>query len=345
MDDTQIKICDHIMNELWEVEDNAVNLEDPEVIAAAKTAVRNLENLLETLEGNHDSLNLSKTWRYLGDAYFSQSGKKNEDALKRGREAYLKAESLLTETGDTQEMAKLQFNLANTTRLIDGGRNRSLLEEARSRYHKARELFKLVMPGIVPQVEDSIESLEIVIRGLGYLESAEEGFEETKDLQARLQAAGDDPQKVLQVQKEYDALQKKVLGPDEQLQKFRTFFESAAPLLNPKDRSREDKLSCIRSKLDELEGQLQDQESPEQPSENALFDMVFGAIGKAGQKGEVDSERETTLRRVLEEFQRIYNRPDGTPEQMALKSREMRELIQRYKNIFLNPQIGNKKDS
>jgi hypothetical protein len=201
------------------------------------------------------------------------------------------------------------------------------------------------MPGIVPQVEDSIESLEIVIRGLGYLESAEAGFEETKDLQARLQAAGDDPQKVLQVQKEYDALQKKVLGPDEQLQKFRTFFESAAPLLNPKDRSREDKLSCIRSKLDELEGQLQDQESPEQPSENALFDMVFGAIGKAGQKGEVDSERETTLRRVLEEFQRIYNRPDGTPEQMALKSREMRELIQRYKNIFLNPQIGNKKDS
>ena len=75
MDNSQIKTRDDIMGALWAVEDNAANPDDPEVIAAAKTAVRNLENLLETLEGDHDSLNLGKTWRYLGDAYFSQSGR------------------------------------------------------------------------------------------------------------------------------------------------------------------------------------------------------------------------------------------------------------------------------
>ena len=343
MDNTQIKMRDDIMNALWTVEDSTATMDDPAVIAAAKTAVKNLENLLAALEGDHDSLNLSKTWRYLGDAYFSRSGKKNEDALKRGREAYLKAESLLTSVDDKQEMAKLQFNLANTTRLIDGGRNRSLLEEARSRYHKARELFKQAIPSAVPQVEDSIQSLEITIQGLGYFESAEAGYEKTKNLHKLLQEAGDDPQKVLQVQKEFEALKKNESGPVEQLKEFRNFFESVSPLIGSTDQSRDNKLSDARSKLDQLATQFEGPDSTKQNSDEGLFDMVFDAIGKAGQKGEIDSERETTLRRMLQEFERIHNRPDGTPEQMARKAREMRELIQRHKNILNNPQMGNKR--
>lgn len=345
MDNTQIKTRDDIMNALWAVEDSVASPDDPAVIAAAKTAVRNLATLLEALEGDRDSIDLGKTWRYLGDAYFSQSGKKNEDALRCGREAYLKAEALLTEADDPQEMAKLQFNLANTTRLIDAGRNRSMLEEARSRYHKARALFRDAMPSVVPQVEDSLQSLEIAIQALGFFENAEAGYEKTRNLQRILQADGDDPQKLLQVQKEFDALKKDEPGPVEQLQKFRNFFESVAPLLGTNEQSNEDRLSDARSKMEELAVQFEGPESNARHSDEALFNMVFDAIGKAGQEGEIDSERQTALRRMLQEFQRIHNRPDGTPEEMTRKSREMRDLIQRHKNIFLNPQMGTKKNS
>ena len=63
-----------IMESLWVVEDSAPSLEGPEVRAAAAEAALQLHQLLNEWESSgspDDTLEIGRTWRFLGDAYFS----------------------------------------------------------------------------------------------------------------------------------------------------------------------------------------------------------------------------------------------------------------------------------
>ena len=73
-------------------------------------------------------------------------------------------------------------------------------------------------------------------------------------------------------------------------------------------------------------------------SENNLFSLTFNAIKNAKTSSKADNKRAKRLNDVLTEFQNINNTPAHTPEQMALKSRKLCELIAKNKDIFLKPQ-------
>jgi ElaB/YqjD/DUF883 family membrane-anchored ribosome-binding protein len=152
--------------------------------------------------------------------------------------------------------------------------------------------------------------------------------------------AGDDPQKVLQVQQEFNALNEKEPSPFDLMQNLSGFLDGAETLLPSGSSSSKNWLSGLRSQIEEMKDPVKVPELERQTDENALFDMVFAAIRNASQSGEINDLRENNLHTVLKEFQDIYNRPAKTPEQMALKSRDLRKLIERYKSIFLNPQLG-----
>jgi len=341
MDTQQVQNVQAIMDRLWAVEDSAPSPEDLTVLAAAQVAVNELQGGLKGLEGDDDPLNVGRAWRYLGDAYFSLSGKKAEDALRNGREAYLKAEPLLNSADDLAERAKLEFNLANTTRLLDGGQNRELLEEAKQRYYSARELFKSAMPEAVVAVESSLQSLEIMLQGLGFIESAAAGKAMTGNLMEELEAAGDDPAKLAKIQRKLEAHKVEGENPENMLARFRGFVDGAAPLLE--DEAGEAAAAGLADARGELNTLLEGfQNSPDSTSgsDAELFQMVFGALEKASANGEVSAERQAALRSVLDGFQRLVARSANTPEEMARKSTDMREYIEQYKSIFMDPEMG-----
>jgi HEPN domain-containing protein len=219
----QINQREAIMQQLWSVEDRASTPHDPTLKAAARGAVSQLRALLATVGYDfRDPLNAGKTWRYLGDAYFTLSGKTDETSLRLARQAYLKAEKILADAHDTLESAKLDFNLANTTRLLDGGRNRELLEEARRRYYDARKAFARVMPEAVASVENSLESLEIVIKGLDFLKTAGEGYHKTNSLKQKLEAAGNDPEQISRIAREFEKLKVESRSPEDEVRSFQS---------------------------------------------------------------------------------------------------------------------------
>jgi len=71
-------------------------------------------------------------------------------------------------------------------------------------------------------------------------------------------------------------------------------------------------------------------------SENNLFTLAFDAIKNAKNSNKADNRRAKRLSEMLTEFQEITGTPAKTPEQKALKSRMLCELIARNKDIFLN---------
>ena len=85
MNAQQLQRRQEIMERLWATEDSAPQADAPEVLAAAARAVAELEGLLEGVGGDDDPLEVGRTWRYLGDTYFTLSAKRDKDALARGR--------------------------------------------------------------------------------------------------------------------------------------------------------------------------------------------------------------------------------------------------------------------
>lgn len=74
--------------------------------------------------------------------------------------------------------------------------------------------------------------------------------------------------------------------------------------------------------------------------EASLFDQVLEKIKQAQADGEITPERQATLTTMFQEFMTIYSQPDGSIEQMAAKQAAMREIIERYKDVLNNPQLG-----
>ena len=72
----------------------------------------------------------------------------------------------------------------------------------------------------------------------------------------------------------------------------------------------------------------------------SIFDQVLEKIKQAQTDGEITPERQATLTSMFKEFMAIYSQPDGNIEQMAAKQAAMREVIERYKDVFNNPQMG-----
>ena len=343
MNREQIKQREEIMQQLWSVEDRTSTPQDATLKAAARGAVSKLRALLATVGCDfRDPLNVGKTWRYLGDAYFTLSAKTDETSLRLARQAYLKAEKFLADAHDALETAKLDFNLANTTRLLDGGQSRELLEEARRRYYNARKAFAGVMPEAVASVENSLESLEIVIKGLDFLKTAEEGYRKTNSLKQKLEAAGNDPEEISRIAREFEKLKGEGRRPEDEIRSFQSYLNRVSPLLSSYGSEGEKKIGQIKAALKDLSTDFRPEPDTATATDNAIFGAVFDAVNKAAQRGEVGSDRKETLDRILKEFYDIWNQPEDMPGQMALKSTRMRDLIARYKSVFMNPEFGDR---
>jgi hypothetical protein len=156
-----IRRRDAAMAERWTVEEHASSPAASEVLAAARVAIEKLEPIVTDWEGDaltrSDALELGRAYRYLGDARFALSAKRELEALRAAEAAYARAEPMLRSSGDRVALAKLLVDYAHASRCLAAGRDRDGVTAAKARYVEARRVFIEEQPDFVQQVEDALQ--------------------------------------------------------------------------------------------------------------------------------------------------------------------------------------------
>ena len=151
------------MEAYWAVEESQTDPVAPIIIQAGHRAVRQLEALLRDWDPANGDLETGVTYRYLGDAYFSASGRQSQAEIERARQAYLSGEACLQRVGDQLGLAKLNFNLANTLLFIQVNNFCPYYAEARRRYQLALDGFRQIAPSYLPMVAEAIRRVDGLI--------------------------------------------------------------------------------------------------------------------------------------------------------------------------------------
>src|SRR5262245_31758000 len=82
-------------------------------------------------------LERSRTWRFVGNAYFDLANAKDVPLLKRAADAYEKAEALLAGIDDAIERMKLDYSYGHALYHLSDATDLALVQEARRRYASA----------------------------------------------------------------------------------------------------------------------------------------------------------------------------------------------------------------
>src|SRR3954469_25454692 len=110
---------DQAMQRIWDLQDAGLPDGSPQVAAAAQSAIVELRDVLREAGPAADPTAVGLTWKYQGDAWFTLRAAQGRAALLEARQAYTAGEPSLTAAGATLPLAKLNFNLGNTLRVID----------------------------------------------------------------------------------------------------------------------------------------------------------------------------------------------------------------------------------
>ena len=337
MNAQQLQRRQEIMERLWAEEDSAPRADAPEVLAEASRAVTELEGLLQTAGGREDPLEVGRTWRYLGDTYFTLSAKRDKDALARGREAYRRAEPLSEAAGDAVETAKLNFNHANVLRLNGGGYDRALLEEAKRRYYRSLQLFRAGAPAAVPQVEEALQSVEVALRTLSIYETAQQSRDQLQGMMERLQSADpEDAEADREVERALAEFKANEQSPADQLQELSALLNQAMPALTsaagPEEAAAFEQK--VRADLEGAFGQLDPEERRKVDETEDLFEQARAALLETAERDGVSKERAEAGFAVLEQFKALASQSPQSPEKMLTQGGRMRDRISQFKHIY-----------
>ena len=319
-----------LMEELWAVEDSCPSPDDPRVLAKAKGTAENLRGVLALGVGSMSPLEEGHILRFLGDALLTASGTKDNDLLHRAHEAYARAEQCYNADDDPVEYAKLRFNHGNALFLLNGGSDIGALRHARQCYNDSRVLSAEHLPERLDAVYRSLEAIEGKIQLVEFTQQMEDENVSLERMHQRLLDAGDDDEKVAEVGREFEAHRRK--GREEAAVSRLGHLMGQLGSLS-EDPGFQRTIAEKQAELGRMKTDLSDALGSELSEDAKLFNMAFDEIAKARESGEIDDNREETLRDMLSQFQDASG-GGNAPEEMSDRLRRMRSVIDRYKPLF-----------
>ena len=150
--------------------------------------IKELRLVAETADDpSSDPVEVSKTYRWLGDAYFDLARGKDVDTLMLGAQAYQRSAELLADAEAPLEKAKLDFNYGNTLRGLSEGTDIGLLEAAQTRYESAARGFRNYhLSDHAATVEQQLRSLDPQLRLARKQSQLQRGYGRLEQMQERL---------------------------------------------------------------------------------------------------------------------------------------------------------------
>jgi hypothetical protein len=297
---------------MWAAEDADPSFATPAFVAALAEVVRELEAVAVAADTPEaDPVEVARTYRFLGGAYFDAAQKRDPDLLRLSIRAYERADAVLPRASELVEAAKLDFNFANTLAALSAGTNILHLSSAHERYHEARKGFAAAH--LAPQAQTAARRLDEVDMQLRLSRGRDRIASDLQTLEAlhdRLQTSDetDSPE----LRRELERIKRTRGAVSETLQDAVSML---GPLAPP---------DAVALAATPAPGAAPGRDA----QTDALLEMIKGRYLRDRSGGVVPAERQATLERILEELGGTVARDDDTVADLGHKQQNLRRLMQ-----------------
>lgn len=252
-----------------------------------------------------DAVELSRTWRWLGDAHFEYGRFAGRPSWYAGAAAYLEAERALADDAAPVEQAKLDFNFGNTLAQLSEGTDIALLEAADIRYRRAAEVFRnSFLTDFARQVEQRHALLRAQLKMARLHTIGQRDLARLQELVSTASLAG--PIEQEKIQKAFEALAKR-FDPRAIVDALDQSWTALAALETSSSVRNAD-LAGLRAKIHELVAALPPERVPSAASGKAMTEYedlarrLFERIQSDGAADRISSDRARQLTRSLQRF-------------------------------------------
>jgi hypothetical protein len=285
-----------------------------------------LDEIAQALDvAGADPIECSRSWRFVGDAFFDLARGRDLEPLQRAAAAYDRAEKRLDSADAPIERAKLDFNYANTLRGMSGGRDRALLEEVLLRYQMALGAFKHHAPQNAPTVQAALDTLGPQLKMLDTFERTKAGYESLRRAADALVHSPDDPD-----------LQQKTRELLKSMQRRRSdLLKDAIGAVQDFKQP-----VTLADRLGEMIGQLQSAGGVGDNPFQRLFPMLLARFRAEIDAGRIAPERQAALEPILAELQQLINQPDGDLDASVARMGQLRQLMTGMIALLDRPSTG-----
>lgn len=291
-----------------------------------------------------DPVEVARTYRWLGDAYFDLGLGREESALTRGSQAYRRAEELLAAAEAPVEKAKLDFNYANTLRGLSQGFDIALLEAAQTRYESAARTFRRHhLPDLAASVEEQLRTIEPQAHLARKQAELRRGYGRLEVLKERLGDAGAVERDSIARELEHlrkvpgrgdlgDTLQEALGAVREQVKRHPDRVEGVANGLG----SLQDGIAALDRLLRDLRPKQAAAGGSGGP-EGAIARVLMEKLRGEGAAGHVSPDRAACLRAILAEFTATLAGGGDDLASMSRRAAKMRELMTQVTDLAVSP--------
>jgi hypothetical protein len=300
-----------------------------------RTVVEELTEVAKAADSpSSDPVEVAKTYRWLGDAYFDLGRGRDEAALISGSKAYHRVEELLAGQEAPLEKAKLNFNYGNTLRGLSQGFHVGLLEAAQIRYENAKQVFNAhQLPDLAGMVTEQLRTIDPQLRLARKQAELQGGMDRMKELTERLKRADvvardsiahelEDIKKVRSRGDVGESLDEVLDAIKDQAEQYPERFGDTAG-----------KIDGLESGIDALKGMLGNVSTEQTPSGTAdgadqqIAKALFERLQKEKDKGTVSPDRAAQLGDIFGEFMKTMSEGGDDLESMSKRTQKMRDLI------------------
>lgn len=281
-----------------------------------------------------DPVEVAKTYRWLGDAYFDLARGRDEEPMTCGSKAYQRAEELLAGAEAPLEKAKLNFNYGNTLRGLSQGFHVGLLEAAQIRYENAKEVFAAhQLPDQAAMAAEQLRTIDPQLRLARKQAELQGGRDRIEELTERLKSA--------------DAVGRDSIAHElDDLKKVRNrgdLGESLDEVLDAiKDQAEQhpERFGDVAGKIDGLEsnakalkGMLGNASPGQTPggttdgADQQIAKALLERLQKEKDKGNVSTDRAANLGDIFGQFMETMSEGGDDLQSMSKRTQKMRELI------------------
>ncbi len=298
-------------------------------------------------EPSSDPVEVAKTYRWLGDAYFDLGLGKDETALTQGSQAYHRAEELLAAAEAPIEKAKLDFNYGNTLRGLSEGFDVGLLEAAQTRYENAVRTFRTHhLPDLAATVEQQLRSIDPQLRLARKHAGMQRGYNRLAELQERLKSAG--PAEREQIARELQSL-KKAPSQGDLKGTLNEALDAVREQIKTHPERIGDKSEKMRTLMDQIAGlsrllpdtppsDLQDVRREEaKDSDQEIARALMERLQKEAATGKVSADRAAHLGDILKQFTAAMSEGGDDLQSMAARAHKMRQISQLAMDAAMKP--------
>ncbi len=137
-----------------------------------QTGITSIAAAFEQLASNAqhagaDALEVSRTWRYAGMAWYELAASRELEWLQRAERAYQRAESHLDRDAEPVDAAKLDYCIGRSLLSRADGHDPTAASRAVQRFVAARDAARQFAPQLLPSIEADLSSAETVAGLMG----------------------------------------------------------------------------------------------------------------------------------------------------------------------------------